>query len=70
MARQNAYGIRQNQEAIPQGSQDLTSIAPGKIGPPDRSGEERIARKQQILLLEKETDAPRRMPRGMDHFAW
>jgi len=43
MTRNHARGIGQHQQAIPQRAQDLMTVASGKIGSPNRTGEESIA---------------------------
>ena len=62
MPRNHSRGIGQHQQAITQGAQDLPTIAPGKIGSPDRSGKESVAGEQQVLLREEETDAAWSVP--------
>ena len=59
--------IGQHQQAFTQRAQDLLPIAPGKIGPADRPGKERVAGQQQVVIGEEEADASRSMSWSVQH---
>jgi hypothetical protein len=65
---QHSGCIRQHQQTIAQGAQNLASIASGKIGSADRSGKQRIPGQQQAVFGEEETDAAGRVSWSVYYF--
>ena len=61
MAGQELDVVAERQElALDAGDQQLMAPA-GQVGPPDRAGEQRVARQQESQILLKEGDMSRRM---------
>ena len=65
MAGDHPSLIREGQQPVVDGSQDLPGVAPGQIGSSNRTGKESVTGNQQILLGKVQTDAPLRVAWSM-----
>lgn len=68
MPRHEAHVVAQRQQLGEDAADELTVIAAGKIGAPDRAGEEHVADEGEPLVGREVDHVPRRVARDVEDF--